>query len=98
MVEINVVSCPDPTQLTQGKGVWCHKSKSLDKPKYPSHIDPQHEMPKTNRGYLVMRDIPVNLESLTTAESHHTLKLRQKAGFMLAGLVWDWYNKQANIG
>ena len=24
-----IVSCPDPTQLTQGEGVRCHKSKSL---------------------------------------------------------------------
>ena len=24
-----LVSCPDPTQLTWGEGVWCHKSKSL---------------------------------------------------------------------
>ena len=24
-----IVSCPDPTQLTRGEGVWCHKSKSL---------------------------------------------------------------------
>ena len=24
-----IVSCPDPTQLMQGEGVWCHKSKSL---------------------------------------------------------------------
>ena len=22
-----LVSCPDPTQLTRGEGVWCHKSK-----------------------------------------------------------------------
>ena len=37
------------------------------KPKYPSQIDSQHEMPETNHGYLVMRHIPVNLESLTRA-------------------------------
>ena len=24
-----IVLCPDPTQLTWGEGVWCHKSKSL---------------------------------------------------------------------
>ena len=24
-----IVSCPDPTQLTRGKGVWCHKSECL---------------------------------------------------------------------
>ena len=24
-----VVLCPDPTQLTQREGVWCHKPKSL---------------------------------------------------------------------
>jgi len=24
-----LVLCPDPTQLTRGKGIWCHKSKSL---------------------------------------------------------------------
>ena len=24
-----LASCPDPTQLTRGEGVWCHKSKSL---------------------------------------------------------------------
>ena len=24
-----VLLCPDPTQLTWGEGVWCHKSKSL---------------------------------------------------------------------
>ena len=26
---LSLVSCPDPTQLTRGEGVWCHKSKSL---------------------------------------------------------------------
>ena len=25
-----VVWFPDPTKLTQGEGIWCHKSKSLD--------------------------------------------------------------------
>ena len=25
----HMVLCPDPTQLTCGEGVWCHKSKSL---------------------------------------------------------------------
>ena len=29
-----VVSCPDPTWLTRGEGVWCHKSKSLGQWKY----------------------------------------------------------------
>ena len=26
-----LVSCPDPTQLMRGEGVWCHKSNSLQK-------------------------------------------------------------------
>ena len=26
---VGLVSCPYPTQLTQGEGVWCHKSKSF---------------------------------------------------------------------
>ena len=29
MQGVLVVSCPDPTQLTQGEGVWCHKSECL---------------------------------------------------------------------
>ena len=32
------VSCPDPTQLTRGEGVWCHKSKSLGQWKYRSLV------------------------------------------------------------
>ena len=24
-----LVSCPDPTQLTRGEGIWCHKSECL---------------------------------------------------------------------
>ena len=33
-----IVSCPDPTQLTRGEGVWCHKSKSLGQRKYRSLV------------------------------------------------------------
>ena len=33
-----VVSCSDPTQLTRGEGVWCHKSKSLGQRKYQSLV------------------------------------------------------------
>ena len=29
MQGVLVVSCPDPTQLTRGEGVWCHKSECL---------------------------------------------------------------------
>ena len=33
-----LVLCPDPTQFTQGEGVWCHKFKSLALQKYRSLV------------------------------------------------------------